>query len=131
MNRKDTIEKILSTTSSKAQTFKDIYYLFVDDRNLNEVDVYKKAQINRKTYSKFRSDWEDKYHFNRDNTIKICLSLELNLEETMLLLGSAGYGLGFTSRDKLIIDCIKNEIYDVMEVNDVLADGGETIFALA
>lgn len=133
--KKDTLEAFLDQKFSKnTSTFKDLYCFFAEkfseEKGINRVDpyIYKKSLIDRRTFNKFANDWDDEYHFCRDNAIKICLALELNLEDTLLLLGSTGYGIGENSKRDLILRyCITHQIYDVLKVNDILFENEQAL----
>ncbi len=100
--------------------FQKLLFKYIDDRNLKDSDVYNKVHIDRRLFSKIRSD-ED-YHPSKDTVILLGLSLGLNLEEFISLLDSASYSLPYNNHYDLIIRfCFMEGIYDIKDVNELLA----------
>lgn len=64
--------------------FQKLLFKYIDDRNLKDSDVYNKVHIDRRLFSKIRSD-ED-YHPSKDTVILLGLSLELNINEFIYLI---------------------------------------------
>ena len=83
--------------------------------------VYNRAGIDRRLFSKFKGDINESYYFSRNNIIKLCLALELNLDDTSTLLESAGYTLSTTKEFDLIIRYyITHGIYNIGKINQTL-----------
>lgn len=98
--------------------FSSYLFTLIDERGLKDSDVYKKAGITKQVFSRIRSP---KYQPTFETAIRLCLSLELNLDDAKDLLGKAGYTLSHCKvRDLVIEYCIKNNIYDIYEVNAYL-----------
>lgn len=90
----------------------------IDERNLKDSDVYKKAGIDRKLFSKIR---RTDYQPSKDTALKLCIALNLNTDDTKDLLGKAGYALSQSiERDLIIQYCITNKIFDLMKINNYL-----------
>ncbi len=101
--------------------FQTLLFKYIDERNLKDSDVYNKVNIDRRLFSKIRSD--STYHPSKETVILLGLSLELNENEIVELLDSASYSLPKNNYFDLIIRfCFINKIYNVMEVNDLLYD---------
>ena len=63
---------------------------------------------------------------SKKTAIAFAIALELNLDETMDLIGRAGYALSKSSVSDLIIEyCIKHQIFDIYTVNCLLFDQGQ------
>ena len=104
---------------NKSCSFSKLLFSFIDKRGFTDAEVYKKASIDRRLFSKIRCN--ENYIPKKDNIIKLCLSLSLNKEEINALLNSAGYSLSMNNDVDLIISfCIENNIYDINVVNDYL-----------
>ena len=87
---------------------------------------YKRAGIDRRHFSKIRCDRY--YQPKKPTAIALCLALELNLEETMELLGMAGYSLSSSDTGDLVVKfCIERGIYDLIEVNTALNYFGQKL----
>ena len=99
--------------------FQTLLFKYIDDRKLNDSDVYNKVHIDRRLFSKIRSD--NNYHPSKETVILLGLSLELNEKEIEKLLDSASYSLPKNNHYDLIIRfCFINKIYDLITVNDLL-----------
>lgn len=101
------------------------YYLYeiIQNKKINEVDLYKKANIDRKLFSKIMSSGT--YQPSKSTAILLALALELNIDQTLDLLGRAGYTLSPALKNDLVIKwCIKNKIFNVYEVCEILLELG-------
>ena len=99
--------------------FQTVLFRMIEERNLNESDVYNKVHLDRRLFSKIRSD--KNYHPSKETVILLGLSLELSVKELEELLDSAAYSLPKNNHYDLIIRfCFVNRIYDVNTVNDLL-----------
>ena len=95
-------------------------------KQLDEVEVYKKADVDRKLFSKIRT--QPDYHPNKNTLLKLCLAMNLNTAETENLLKSAGYSLSKSLRSDLILRyCFGHKIFDVITVNQILDHYGEKV----
>ena len=94
---------------------------YIDCKKLNDVDVYKKANIDRRLFSKIRSN--ENYRPSKDTVIALCISMKLTLEESEVLLKSVGASLSNSIlRDVIIKACIKYEIYNIDDVDLLLIE---------
>lgn len=108
--------------------FQKLLFKYIDDRNLKDSDVYNKVHIDRRLFSKIRSD-ED-YHPSKDTVILLGLSLNLNLDELIDLLDSASYSLPKNNYYDLIIRfCFIEGIYSIRDVNELLSIYGCKLFS--
>ena len=100
-------------------TFQQELLRQIDRRGLTDAQVYKKAGLDRKLFSKIRCNRD--YKPSRLTALSLALALELNLDETADLLSRAGLALSPSSLSDMIIKyCIVNRIYDLYEVNSLL-----------
>lgn len=94
-------------------------YEMIDERGLKDSEVYKAAMIERRYFSKIRCNRIPKKH----TVLALGLALRLDLTQMNELLQSAGYSLTDTRREDIIIRwCIRQKIYNVLEVNEILLD---------
>ena len=101
------------------ETFQERLFRFIDDRGLTDAQVYKKANLDRKLFSKIRCS--DEYIPRKRTVLALAIALRLNLDETLDLLRSAGFALSPGSRADLIVAyCIQNNIYDIYRINALL-----------
>ena len=86
---------------------------------LNEVEVYKRAHVDRKLFSKIRSD--PQYQPKKSTVIAFALALRLSPEVTQELLASAGFTLSRSAPADLIV-CffVERGVYDLFLINDAL-----------
>ena len=107
--------------------FQTLLFKMIDERNLKDSDVYNKVHIDRRHFSKIRSD--KNYHPSKETIILLGLSLELNENEIIELLDSASYSLPKNNYYDLIIRfCFINKIYQLTAVNDLLAEYNCNLF---
>lgn len=98
----------------------------IDEKGYTDAEVYKRAHIDRKLFSKIRSSSD--YIPRKRNVIALALALHLNIDEASDLLRRAGMALSHSSKSDLIAEyCIENGIYDINTVNDLLDEYGEPI----
>lgn len=103
--------------------FQNLLFKYIDSKNLKDSDVYNRVNIDRRLFSKIRSDQE--YHPSKETVILLSLSLELNENELISFLDSASYSLPKNNIFDLIIRfCFKEKIYDVNKVNELLFEYG-------
>lgn len=118
------INSIDEALENKAETFSSMLLRLIDEKGLKDSEVYKRANIDRRLFSKIRGD-ED-YVPSKKTAIAFCLALQLELDEAKKLLEAAGYALSAASRfDLIIMYLIENREYNVHFANIVLADYGE------
>lgn len=103
----------------REETFTQRLFRHIDRSGLSDSAVYHKANIDRRLFSKIRSN--DTYQPSKPTVIAFIVALELNLDETHDLLLSAGYALSTSSVFDLIIEYfITERKYDMMEINATL-----------
>ena len=114
--------------SRVGESFQECLLRLIDERGLKDAQVYKRANIDRKLFSKIRCNPD--YTPKRQTAIALALALELNLDEMTDLLRRAGIALSPGSKSDLIIRyCVENGIYDPMKVDALLFDYGQKTLA--
>lgn len=104
---------------SPEDTFQKQLLSLIDKKNVKDSAIYKKADIDRRLFSKIRSN--SNYQPKKQTALALVLALELNLDDATDLLKRAGYALSPSSRSDLIVQyCIEHQIYDLPTVNEIL-----------
>lgn len=107
--------------------FHNLLFKYIDDRGLKDSDVYNNVHIDRRLFSKIRSDIG--YHPSKETIILLSLSLKLSLDELINLLDSASYSLPKNNYYDLIIRfCFIEGIYNIKDINDMLLMYGCKMF---
>lgn len=105
------------------ETFSKRLFRLIDERGLTDVEVYKRANLDRKLFSKLR---KDSYTPSKATALALAISLKLNLDDTCDLLKRAGYALSDSSKADVIVSWfIEEGIHDIYAVNEALFDFGE------
>lgn len=99
--------------------FSETLLSLIDISGKKDSDIYKKADIDRKLFSKIRNNTD--YRPSKATALAFAIALELDLEETKDFIARAGYALSHSSKFDIIVEYfIVRENYDVFELNEVL-----------
>ncbi|MBP1948201.1 hypothetical protein [Virgibacillus litoralis] len=104
---------------NRKPTLKEVLFNLIDEKDTSDAYIYKKAGIDRRHFSKIRSNPE--YQVGKNTVIALALALELNKEKTDKLLSSAGYSLSESDTYDLVIQfCIEKKVFNIYDVNQAL-----------
>ena len=114
----DALAKALET---QEDTFQQRLFRLIDQSGMDDVTVYKKANIDRKLFSSIKC--KKNYRPTKKTAVAFAIALELDLPTTLDLLARAGITFSPTDKFDLIISFfVTHRIYDMMQINSVLFD---------
>ncbi len=113
---------------SVGESFQEMLLRFIDEREMTDTEVYKKANVDRKLFSKIRCNPD--YHPSKKTALALAVALELNMDQTVDLLSRAELAFSPSRVFDLIVRyCIEHQIYDIMEINALLFEYEQPLLA--
>lgn len=108
------------------KTFMELVFTFADEKGLSDVEVQKRANLDRKAFSKLKCGTTK--NPSKQTALALSIALCLSLDETKDLLSRAGFALSPCCRQDLIVQYfIERQAYDIYAVNMALFEHGEQL----
>ena len=116
---KSSSNSLADVVSDLEDSFAEVLFRHIDDRGFTDPEVYKRANLDRKLFSKIRKN--KSYQPSKNTALALAIALKLSLDETKDFIAKAGYALTHSSKMDIIVEYfITRKEYDIFKLNEVL-----------
>lgn len=117
--RRAELKRCLAYLEEKYPSFSVILFRMIKRKGISQTKCYRRSNLDRRLFSKIRSDKD--YHPQKNTIFALIIGLNLDIEEAQELLQAAGYSLSRNIKMDVIMEYLINEkIYDILAVNEIL-----------
>ena len=108
------------------KSFMELVFSFADAKGMSDVEVQKRANLDRKAFSKLKCGTTK--NPSKATALALAIALQLSLDDTRDLLSRAGLALSPCSKQDIIVQYfIEKKTYDIYEINVALFEHGESL----
>lgn len=108
------------------RSFQEMLFALIDESGMTDVECYKKANVDKRIFSKIKSN--KAYRPSKQTAVAFAISLQLDLDTTQELLATVGMTLSRSNVfDKIIRYFIHNKNYNIFEINETLFEFDQTL----
>ena len=112
-------ETLTEALEAAGETFQQRLFGLIRERGMDEVAVYKRANIDRKVFSRIRRNVN--YRPKKQTAVAFAVALNLDMPEMEDLLARAGFAFSPSSKSDIIIQyCVAHGIYNIFDINAAL-----------
>ncbi len=115
--KEKTLEQMLKEMD---KGFADTLFYYIDQKGISDVECYKSANVDKKTFSKIKCNKD--YRPSKITAVSFAIALRLDIEQTNRLLKTVGLSLSHSNKFDVIIEYFitTGNYKNIFDVNEVL-----------